>query len=45
MVEKLHWPSKECILDALSTTAFDNIEDLAAANEEIRTLLSSREVD
>jgi hypothetical protein len=38
------WPTKEEILDALSASAYDTIEDLAVANEDIRRVLTSKEV-
>jgi hypothetical protein len=45
LIAKVIWPSKDQIIEALQITAFDNIDVLAAANEEIRTLLSARMVE
>jgi hypothetical protein len=45
VIEKVKWPTQEQMLDALSAAAYDNIDDLAAANEEVRALLQSQEVD
>lgn len=38
------WPSREEIAAALEVTAFDDLTDLMAANEEVHTLLTAREV-
>lgn len=43
-IAKVKWPTREEILDALQASAFDNIDDLAEANDEIRTILQSKEV-
>jgi hypothetical protein len=45
LISKFTWPTKVQIIEALQMCAFDNIDDLAAANAEIKTLLSSREVE
>jgi hypothetical protein len=45
LVSKVTWPTKDQIIYALQLSAYDNIDDLAAANAEIKTLLSSREVE
>ena len=45
LISKVTWPHKDQIDDALQLCAFDNIDDLAAANAEIKTLLGSREVE
>ena len=45
LIAGVKWPSHEEILDALSATAYDDLEDLKAANDDIRTLLQSREVE
>jgi hypothetical protein len=44
VIEKVRWPTREQVLEALSTSAYDDIDDLAAANEEVGALLRSREV-
>lgn len=45
LISKVSWPTREQILEALQVTAFDNIEGLAAANTDIATLLTSREIE
>lgn len=45
IISQVAWPDRDQILEALSATAFDSLDDLAAANDEIRTLLSAREVE
>jgi hypothetical protein len=45
LIAKTVWPSREQLLDALQVVAFDNITELAVANDTIRTLLGSREVE
>jgi hypothetical protein len=45
LISKVTWPTKEQVIEALELCAFDNIDDLAAANAEIKTLLGSREVE
>ena len=45
LISKTEWPTKEAILEALQSTAFDNINDLASENHDIRTLLDSQEVE
>ena len=45
LVSKVTWPTRDQMIDALQLSAFDDIVDLAAANAEIKTLLSSREVE
>jgi hypothetical protein len=45
VVAAVKWPSREEILEALSAVAYDDMNDLAQANEDIRTLLRSREVE
>ena len=45
LIARTVWPKREQILDALAMTAFDKLDDLVAANDEIRTLLNSREVE
>ena len=45
IIAKVKWPTQEQMLDALSAVAFETIEDLAAANEDVRALLKSRQVD
>jgi hypothetical protein len=39
------WPGCDEICDALSAVAFDDLGDLTQANEDIRLLLQSREVE
>lgn len=43
IIDQVRWPDREQILDALEVTSFDNIEDLAAANEDVRTFLGAEE--
>jgi hypothetical protein len=45
LISKVIWPSRVQIIEALQISAFDDINDLAAANDEIRTLLSARMVE
>ncbi len=45
LISKVAWPTRDQVLDALSMTAFDSLDDLTAANDEIRALLNSREVE
>jgi hypothetical protein len=44
IIAGVKWPTKEQILEALQATAFDNLDDLVGANEEIRALVTSKEV-
>jgi hypothetical protein len=44
VIAKVKWPTQDEIVEALSASAFDNIEDLAAVNDEVRTLLHAQEV-
>jgi hypothetical protein len=44
-VAQAKWPTREQILEDLSTSAYNDINELAEANPEIRTLLRAREVD
>jgi hypothetical protein len=44
LLTTVKWPTREEMLDALSAVAFDNIDDLAAANAEIAMLLGAVEV-
>jgi hypothetical protein len=43
-IVEVRWPAQEQILEALQATAFDNLDDLLGANEEIRALVTSKEV-
>lgn len=45
VIKCLRWPTSEEMLDALSDSAFDNIEDLAAVNDDVNAFLRAREVD
>jgi hypothetical protein len=45
VIATVNWPAQEEILEALSAVAYDDLDDLAEANEDIRTLLRSREVE
>jgi hypothetical protein len=45
LIAKVIWPSRGQIIEALQLSAFDDINALAAANDEIRTLLSARAVE
>jgi hypothetical protein len=45
IIRRVCWPSREQILDALNPNAFEDMEGLAAANEEIKILLGAREVE
>jgi hypothetical protein len=45
IIVTVKWPAREDILDALSATAYDDLETLAEANDDIRTLLRSHEVE
>lgn len=45
LIASVKWPSQEEILDALSASAYEDLEDLKSANDDIRTLLQSREVE
>src|SRR5262245_54377543 len=38
------WPTKRRVLQALQFTSFDNLEDLMTVNEELRALVTSKEV-
>jgi len=44
IIEKVVWPTREHVQEALSLYAYDNINDLAVTNEDVRILLTSREV-
>jgi hypothetical protein len=44
VIAKIAWPSREQILDALSATAYDDLSELIEANEDIKALFRSREV-
>jgi hypothetical protein len=44
IIDGVKWPSKERILETLQAIAFDNLEDLIGANEQIRTLVTFKEV-
>jgi hypothetical protein len=45
LISKVRWPNKDQIIEALQLSAYDSIDDLAAANAEIKILLNSREVE
>jgi hypothetical protein len=44
IIADVKWPTKHQILEALQLAAYDSLEDLMAANEEIRALVTSKEV-
>jgi hypothetical protein len=44
VILSVKWPGRDEILEALGAAAYDDLEALAAANEDIRTLLRSHEV-
>jgi hypothetical protein len=44
VIAKVECPGKEDILNALQGTAFDNLDALVAANDDISTVVRSREV-
>ena len=43
-IASLQWPTPDQVIDALQIVAFDDIGDLAAANDEVRLLLTAKEV-
>lgn len=45
LIARVEWPDKDAIIDALEMVAFDSVESLCAANEEVRALLSAKEVE
>jgi hypothetical protein len=44
-IGQVKWPTREQILEDLAASAYNDINELADANQDIRTLLSAREVD
>jgi hypothetical protein len=44
VIAEVKWPTRQEILEALRTTAFDDLNDLVAANPDIRALVYSKEV-
>lgn len=44
-IKDVRWPTREQILEALSANAFDNLGELAAANEDVKALLAAKEVE
>jgi hypothetical protein len=44
LIGKVTWPTREQILEALEATAYDELATLCDANDEVRSLLSAREV-
>lgn len=45
IIAKVSWPTTAQIQDALSGYAYDTLEDLAAANENVKAMLTAREVE
>jgi hypothetical protein len=44
LIHKVTWPTRDQILEALEVTAYDDLAALCEVNDEVRTLLSAREV-
>ena len=45
LISRIIWPTRAQVIEALQMSAYDNLDELAAANEKIRILLQSREVE
>jgi hypothetical protein len=45
LIAGVAWPGPDQILEALSESLFDDIDKLAAVNEDVRQLLTAREVE
>ena len=44
VIRQVKWPTQEQIISALNPLAYDNLDDLAQANDNIRLMLRSQEV-
>ena len=44
LIDKVSWPDKDAIFAALELTAFDSVGALCEVNDDIRALLSAKEV-
>jgi len=44
LISKTPWPTRDQLIEALQMVAYDDINDLAQVNDEIRTVLAAREV-
>jgi hypothetical protein len=45
VIDGVTWPGEAAILEALTPIAYDNLDDLAAANDDIRALIRFTEVE
>lgn len=45
LIGAVEWPDREAIIDALEPVAYETADELAADNEEVRALLSMKEVE